>query len=198
MIDLPNLFSAFYQRLVLRDLFGKIVPGAIFLAFTVVAFWPSQLVVARVSSLNLVLTLLGLGLAWLVAFVLQALGESVHILRNSPKGQTRADFYRQMARFDGGATDLQRMHAERLLVIKEACGNGGMALLLGVLVNLIVTGTRCTFSSTPCADGFAFPWLPVAVLSVVSGVLLARWHREHVERHRDFIERFLELNAAPK
>jgi hypothetical protein len=97
--DLRSLFDAFYERLVLRDFLGKVVPGLILL-FTVCASvaWVN---LTSVEFSNLVKILIKLsflgwlvifGAAWLIAFAIQAFGQSFpwwncqeHLIEHYPR-----------------------------------------------------------------------------------------------------------------
>lgn len=196
MRDLDTLVSGLYDRLVLRDLFGKVVPGTIWLTIILAALAPQTNLVDAIGGHGLAVTLLLLGCAWLSAFILQALGEKTHFLRNCPKRETRTTFYQRLAQFGDTADGNARMHAERLLVIKEACGNGGMALITGTLVNALISAAACVFKNQYWTATFTFTWWLLAIMAVGGGSLLVSWHREHVERHKELLERFIAHRAA--
>lgn len=199
-LDLQALLSSFYERLILRDLFGKIVPGSILLSWTALAFISYDSLTTNLSNLNLFLMLLLLGFAWLAAFALQAMGEGLRLLTNVPEDESREEFFKRMAAFAAKVGPTERMHAERLLVIEEAWGNGGMALLAGVAANgfVKITSFLRPAGSEPASFEalFPYPWVPIAVLSVVAGLFLLNWHHEHVQRHKEYVDRNLGLTAT--
>lgn len=82
--ELKSLFDAFYDRLVLRDFFGKIVPGAIFLSSLWLSVSPANDIMNTIEYLPLGLWLLGLGLAWVFGFAIQSCGEWAGLIINFP------------------------------------------------------------------------------------------------------------------
>lgn len=201
------IIAELYDRLLLRDLFGKIVPGGIALVAAIVLLRRDALpnldsLPKSASELPLAAWLGILGLCWTLAFALQGLGESARLLRNIPRTYDQPGFYKKMARFDELATSRRRarqlLHAERLLVIKEACGNGGIAILFVTILAWSLRTIRCLQSGT-CWVGWKTDWypdVPVFVLALIAGVSLICMHRKQVERHKDLIEAALVAGPA--
>jgi hypothetical protein len=201
-----GIIAELYDRLLLRDLFGKIVPGGIALVGAIALVGRNALptphsLLESANGLPLAAWLGILGLCWTLAFALQWLGERARLLRNIPKTYDRPRFYQKMAQFDEQATSRlprQLLHAERLLVIKEACGNGGIAILFVTILAFSLRAIRCLQSGT-CGVGWQTNWypdVPVLVLALIAGVSLICMHREHVERHKDLIEAALVAGPA--
>ena len=83
-MDLRGLFDGLYDKLVLRDLFGKVVPGSAFLLYAFSALLGIDTVDRFLNKMTVVLWVIAIGFAWLLAFALQFLGESCGMLRTHP------------------------------------------------------------------------------------------------------------------
>ncbi len=73
-----------------------------------------------------------------------------------------------------------RVHAERLVVIKEACGNAAVTIASGLAVVLFGAWLRGKDSW--------YPLLPVSVVSLALAFSLWRMHVIHVDRYGRFVE----------
>ncbi len=152
-----GIVNALYSRLLLRDFFGKVVPGAVLLVSALSSFIVQDSG-KLVLSLPFSLWLFALGISWLLGFAVQSFGEQTQLIRHYPKILEKTswrnisslkeldgknlkgeydvnigyvhfqeyitDFSKTVNSFD----DIQQK--ERFSVIKEACGNGYVALLV--------------------------------------------------------------------
>ena len=163
-MDLAKLFDSFYNRFILRDVFGKIVPGFILLSGIVLAFSSPEKIyaamkpflfktsAAELNSVSLwVILLSSLGIGWLAGLGIERLGEIAGILVDPPRKLTEQRWLNLIIFFDRDTMEkpYERSQRERMVVIKEACGNAsvalGVAALSGIwIVNewgcLILTG----------------------------------------------------------
>jgi hypothetical protein len=137
-----------YKNFFLRDLLGKIVPGAIaFLALYSIIPKDAVSIVSIPHTFDWLL-----GLVLFVSFMLfgtcvQTIGEllglhSAHprplvaFLRNE-KGVTARDLFRgRMARFAKEANDTEKEQRERYIYLKEGTGNFALALLISHFTNI--------------------------------------------------------------
>jgi len=181
-MDLKPLFDSFYDKLVLRDLFGKVVPGVGFM-FSAVAGLEGIPTADRVfSKLEVFPWLVVLGAAWLAGFALQYLGELLRLLRTHPRGVdgtgTRVSFFAEWMSFHNQATLHEKVHAERLNVIKEACGNAAVSILCAVVFLAVGMSQR----GQALHSG-------VAVFALGFGVAVCLWrmHVIHIERYGEFV-----------
>jgi hypothetical protein len=133
--------------------------------------------------MTVVLWLVVAGFSWLVGFALQYIGESCYILKTHPscdkKNCTRDQFYKIWAVFHEVATPHEKIHAERLIIIKEACGNA--------CVSLIIAFVFAAVSFLPKGAAAWYPSLPIIVLSLVLALAFWRMHVIHVERYGKFV-----------
>ncbi|MGH9841861.1 MAG: hypothetical protein ACREEM_24155 [Blastocatellia bacterium] len=176
-MDLKGIFDSLYDKLVLRDLFGKVVPGSAFLLYAFSGLLGLETVDRLLNKMTVTLWVIAIGFAWLIAFALQFLGESCGMLkthpsiRQKPEGlltstepedyktpdeqKSRNIFYEKWASFHELAESHERVYAERLSVIKEACGNGAVSIAL-ITVGLIIS----LFVSLIRGKGAWYPLLP--------------------------------------
>jgi hypothetical protein len=219
--ELTGLFSAFYDRLILRDFFGKIVPGA-FVAFPLFVFQPST--INYLWDMSFWLWLFLVGLSWILGFAAQSIGWKAGIIRFYPEIVEQCD-WRSMLKnnewrkdlkvnccivkcdnlgennstnimrdFDFVADSKQRQQRERLAVIKEACGNASVALMVGLLViwlNRLLNWLMSTKLDTlPPID-----WMIVTTITlIVISLFLWIMHRLHVDREFRYVIAVLETN----
>jgi hypothetical protein len=178
-----QVLEALYGRFLLLDLVAKIVPGAFAITSTAAVLSSWEKLSQTVQRMPWWALVLWAGAAWTVAFALQVIGETVRALRDLPTSKSREDWYATLKKFNSQADDRQRQQADRLLVIKEACGNTSMAVGLYVLLSLI------RFSSS----GFRhqrWEWsqAPALIIAAAASIVLALMHREHVKRHQLYVE----------
>ena len=179
-----EIFESFYDKLLLRDLFGKVVPGVLLiLAILIAAFGPSGVDIAM-SKMTFSLWIILGGFSWLTGFALQYLGEAAKLLRKNPYGncnprQTRDSFYPIWAVFQKRATKFEKIHAERLNIIKEACGNAAVSLIAGASV--------VSLSFWWHGNLLSFPEIPLLVLISILAFCFWRMHVIHVERYGELV-----------
>jgi hypothetical protein len=188
---MQTIIGDFYERLLMRDLLGKIVPGMCMLFFILISINGSNNAFTNIKTLSIPILILLIGVSWLIAFVLQYIGETVKLLKECPSSdkndekETRKTFYKKIAKFHSLCKPWQKLHAERLLVIKEACGNGGLSFLLGGIFLVIIPMLKDTVSKSEFIYGLALTCI---------GCLLILMHRKHVDRHGIFVRNVIDRN----
>ncbi len=188
MKELESLFEALYNRFILRDLFGKIVPGLILLVALYVALVRPDTspagVITLLTSLSVPMWIVLGSIGWITAFGVQWLGERIKILRYYgdwiPNDKS---WYEKVVRFTQVASPAEKDLFERFVVIKETCGNTAMSLVLSALVLFI-----------PWHNGDTIR-LPVVIL--LGGVVLGFMHRKQVMRNTWWLESILEFRGTP-
>jgi hypothetical protein len=135
-MEAKHIIDSIYDKLILRDLIGKVVPGAVSMLSVAIGLYGPDGVNRLLAELHWSLIIIGAGVAWLMGFALQYIGEVIGLLKTHPGGRksSRSEFFPNWAEFHAFATDHQKIHAERLNVIKEACGNGAVALVGGSMI----------------------------------------------------------------
>ncbi len=184
--DVKGVFDSFYDKLILRDLVGKVVPGSLFLLAVLFAAFGVSVIDSILSKMTFALWIFVGGLCWLVGFALQYMGEALKLLRQNPHGkskksETRETFYPHWAYFQKSATTYERLHAERLNVIKEACGNAAISIIAGVAF----VGFRLWWRG----EFLSVPEMPLLALALVLAFCFWRMHIIHVERYGELILR---------
>ena len=136
-----GVFDALYTRLLLRDVLGKTVPGAVLLVSLYLTFL-SEASDLR-SGLNSVTMApwtfwLATGLlGWVTAFAIQAMGGWLPEKRYLPYIRYSVDpiadaleFHRKLLTFARLASDSEKQIFERFVVVKEASGNSSLSAFL--------------------------------------------------------------------
>ena len=190
-----NFFEVFYFQFILRDLFGKIVPGFALLLAVAFSFSPSK-ALAAYNELSVGIWIVLLSASWTIGHALQAFGESRGWILNRPKHvHVNIALIREMIFFQI-ATMEEKWTYERLRSIKEACGNGYLALSLSVLLFAICSLIRALQNnSTLHVDDI--------LLAVITAILAggAIWymrhvHRTHSDRQNVWIEESLKFHRS--
>src|SRR4030042_2781472 len=85
MSDLSNLFSAFYSQFVLRDFFGKIIPGFLLILSIAVSLTSSKETDKYLEAMSGWMWLMTGGVSWIGGFLVQSFGEACGFFRAFPK-----------------------------------------------------------------------------------------------------------------
>jgi hypothetical protein len=171
-----NVLDSLYTRLILRDVFGKIVPGsALIISLYIAVLSPpssnlyTAIIAVRAMSASSWVIIMAAG--WLTAFAIQALGgwlpewRFLPYIRYSVAPLDDAfEFQRKLLMFARVATDAEKQIFERATVIKEACGNASLAAFLSA-------GALLVRYHDPQA-------LLLLAAVFVGAVLLAKMHRD--------------------
>src|SRR3990172_1335951 len=188
MSDLTSLFDALYTRLLLRDFFGKIVPGSFIILAIVISLPPIPTSILETvkcfGSMSFWLWLFFLGWAWIIAFAVQAFGETFKLIKWHGE-KTDREFLKKRVDFGRRASCRESQQLERLIVIKEACGNGFLSLLLGVLILI-----SDTWRERDLWEALK-PQLHVLIFILVIIVFLFIMHRKHITRQTDYMNTVL-------
>lgn len=180
-----EILSIIYNRFYLRDLFGKIIPGLVFIGVVYLAVNRLNLVPDINADVLLIIVLFGV--SWVLGFCMQSFGEWIGLIRYYPKSEykTPSKFYDTYLSFQAKASTDEKEDVERLVVIKEACGNLCSTLLVtGISVHLIIFNVRGFTAMINYVRSF---WsLYIIVLFVF--IFLLRMHRAHVNRQSKFMK----------
>lgn len=185
---MENLINALYSKLLLRDVFAKITPGAILLLSVWHSFSDFNTIFEFLSKHSNWLWLIYLGVSWLTAFAIQSLGEKIGLIRLYTNDINKKDYLDMRYKSDGCPV-LERQQRERFAIIKEACGNGYVAIILSIVVIALDTIITCGFGSV--CNVLKNNW-HVVILGFILISFLARMHFEMVEKHQEYIKWIVE------
>lgn len=131
---MDNLFGfveAFYSRFILRDMLAKIVPGFYIIIFILVKL--SLLDINQFKEIGFFVGAILLLFSWVMGFAVQALGEKLNLIKYHLDDRARLRY----VKFIIMNPESVEKDLERIVVIKEACGNSYVSLLfLGVLYSV--------------------------------------------------------------
>ncbi len=192
MEQLKGLFDAFYDRLVLRDFFGKIIPGLMLLSAIYICLpatienTPKLFFVQGISNLG---WLAIAGLAWLLSFSVQSFGESVGQSIPYPKNafSSEGKYFDFKIRFDEVALPGEKTQRERYVVIREACGNGYLAIFISLVLLAMHLGTVYMRSKVVPDETVRDNWI-IAVFSIFVLCCLRRSHFILAERQHKYMQ----------
>lgn len=190
MTESNRIIEALYNNFLLRDLFAKIVPGSVVL---VVIAYQSPLGKDAVEVANQIgwpAVFIGAGIAWIIGFALQQIGESLRIIKHHPdKFADSKDRYKLRTDFMKIATPSESQQAERYTIIKEASGNSATALFTALLIVIIRSLLSSTFEISLST---IFP----GVILLLFAIALVRTNRNHARRQYEFIEIVIATNKS--
>lgn len=149
MSDLSDLAKVLYDDLFKRDLLGKIGPGSLALLALALAMEVPKLLTSLPNGLQWLVVVASVALAFVMGVALQVVGELLGLHSASPRPsrlllfKTGGSWQRANSAFEwrlslirNATADQWRsgsqMQRERFVVLKEASGNMGLALLVVV------------------------------------------------------------------
>lgn len=199
MGELASLFDAFYYRFLLRDFLAKVTPGVVVLISVFLTLsGTTEKLIDYLAILSFWTWILIIALGWIVGIATQGLGEILHLIRYYPKWldknkKKRLEHKAWLKMFNNflkNPIPSEERNFERLVVIKEACGNGYVALIisifflfLGILKNIIVS--KCNFLNWLSSN--VIPLFPVLIFVLILILSLAYMHYVHVQRQFDYM-----------
>jgi hypothetical protein len=191
MGELGSIFENLYSRFILRDLFAKMAPGFIAILATSSFMFGSLKCVYYISAeLNFWHWILLLAFSWIVGFILQQGGISVNFLRDDiykyykrGEGKKLIRYFRLEKKLLNSYDHEFKQARERVIVLKEACGNVSMALIYSgiFLFRSIYLHSRHGASEVMIGKEI---FMLVAIL--VSAIILRKAHLYHATRERLF------------
>lgn len=192
MGDLAGLFDSLYSRLLLRDFFGKVVPGTIVMVSVSSVSLSASDIFKYYTEASFFLVLLLIGFAWLVAFSVQVLGELTHLIKYHTYS-TNQEFYELRHRFHKNTNTQEHQQLERLVVIKEACGNGYVASSLSAI--FLILNLLASEGCNALINVIKLHW-PSILIATLFIILLAVMHFIHVRRQDEYMNAILNVSVA--
>ena len=176
-----GIVEAFYSRFILRDLLAKVVPGSLLIIIISQRIIPVEITLGKISFLP---GLLFISVSWVAGFAIQGVGEKLKLIKYHIDGAA-ANRYKSFLRQSGAQNNKD---IERIVVIKETCGNTYVSLLMififSVLKQLIIRDFNIDFSSLIYYSPEIFVFI-----SLLSS--LRYMHFEHVKRQDSLVKTFL-------
>lgn len=190
MSEVSNIIDSLYSKLLLRDVFGKIVPGIIVILTIAVSLSSLSVVIDFLKGAGFALWTLLIGAAWVVAFSVQSFGEFCGLIRYHRKEIQLKEYYKLRHQFNSLADDRERMQLERIIVIKEACGNGYAALALSLLI--LFADIWVESPSIQVVVNSVSGTYHVLVFCVGIILFLGRMHFVHIDRTETYMNAIIE------
>lgn len=187
-MELTGLFDSFYEKLVLRDFLGKIVPGFLFICGGIFSVFGVDVVNRLVSEMTATGSIMTIGFSWILGCALQYAGEVCRLFKtHPPEFGNRQDGHHYWATFYSTASPREVIQAERLNVLKEACGNTAVAVAVVCVVSPVCYLWRGAFSWYPAA--------PLFLLGLCLAFCLWRMHVITVARYGQFVKNTIRFRA---
>jgi len=144
MEEFKNIIKFLYSSFLLRDLAGKVVPGAVILFTTVISLDISSYIGLSNNSFKpefqLGVWVILFLFCWVIGLAAQSIGRGIRVVHYSFEYPSVDDFhevlriFRDLRKDDKNA--LERL--ERFMAIREAYGNGAAATLVALILGLLL------------------------------------------------------------
>lgn len=200
MNNIGELINSVYNNFVLRDIVGKIVPGALVLFGMASLRYAPERLFQFIRGATALETGFWIAAAWVVAFGVQAIGERTGLIRLWPKGECDSipKSRTEIICFGRRATADEKRIAERYVIIKEACGLGYFATAIALCLLVIGHEARRSNDVFEFANGlfqFALTNKLLFISAVVVLVGLYWTHLKHLERQYATYDAVKEVNT---
>ncbi|MCT4595986.1 MAG: hypothetical protein N4A57_17200 [Anaeromicrobium sp.] len=188
MQDFFGIVEAFYSRFILRDLLAKVVPGALLMMIVFQRIIPVEIMI---DNMSFILGVLFISVSWIVGFAIQGIGEKCKLIKYHVDDHARDRYVILLKQ-----SALQNnKDIERVVVIKEACGNTYVSLLIISIFIILKYLSKYIFniSLNMLIDLIMdLIYLGPEVIVFITLLLALRYmHFEHVKRQNTLIESFL-------
>jgi len=192
MNEKTSIVEAFYNNFLLRDLFAKIVPGFVVLITAVFQSPIEDKVVAMGEKIGWPLILMVSGVAWIVGFAIQKLGECCRFIKHHPSDYKNYEKrYETRIEFKRIASPSESQQVERYAIIKEAAGNGATAIFLVVLI-------FCCRFLTCYSPVLSRTELVFFILLIVFFIMLILVNHSHADKQYKYIESVIAKGEVSK
>lgn len=189
MESFSELIDALYERFLLVDVFGKIVPGFLVLYAGVLTLWSQTAALTVVVQLGPWSWAFVFGACWTLAFAVQRFGQAIGLVHDVPDLRT---WYERRAAFQRLADKGEVTQLSRLLAIKDVCGNGCTAVLVALAIVLLGNpGGSWVWLRADLWRGFILILLSCAVI-----FYLRRIGAEHVDRAGQYVDAVVSDRSA--
>ncbi len=186
MEDFFGIVEAFYARFILRDLLAKITPGSIVLLAMAKNIAINDVLISLISNFSFVFGVLIISISWIVGFGIQGLGEKLKLIKYHENEEAQENYSKFLKYGDKD----QQKDVERVVVIKETCGNSYIALIIMFIINLCYMVMDENYVSLKEILFKNFPNLIILIILIYS---LRYMHFEHVKRQNKVVINKLEI-----
>lgn len=192
-----------YIKFVLLDLMAKIAPGAfciisIFLALGNslgrIGFDDFYSIIDKFKTITVWVWIIFIAFSWIVGFAIQGLGERFGVIKyglDKPKDELleyakdakdfdkkTAIFEKMTIEFNEFANDGEKIRYQRIVAIKEACGNGCVALFFSFFI-LLVSDVKFRFLHI-----LKDPYTSILLVFIYIILIGSLWYMHSIHRNR--------------
>ncbi|MDH3973207.1 MAG: hypothetical protein OEV42_02910 [Deltaproteobacteria bacterium] len=205
MKELKYIIELLYSHFLLRDLAGKVVPGAVILFTTVITLDCFSYIDLFKSKLQFVVWILLLTFSWIIGLAAQAIGSHIRIVRYSVKYSPTCEFHEVLRKFrNSKKDDKDDQRLERFMAIGEAYGNGAAATIVAYLLWLVlfyvINKDKWMLFNLGNNYNYYFPEniLVITIIAIVSFISLLLGHRETIDHQDEFISTVINEDNSEK
>lgn len=124
--------------------------------------------------------------------------DSCSLIRYYPESLNQEQFYDLCLHFHKKASPDEKQHVERFVVIKEACGNGYVAIAISLVLVVVdaILDKNIILSLVAPASNNLWVETPVLIIAIAAIYYLRQMHFIHVKREHDYIVQALRLHKS--
>lgn len=191
MSEVSGLFSAMYSNFILRDFFGKIIPGFIVLFSFFILLYPEKGVYLLISNASLHIQLILIGISWSFGLAIQRLGKILKLIATSKVPAN--EFVEMMTTFMATAKENEKVQFERFVIVKETSANMALSLAISVLTWMCLPIVKIALVRGYRFDFYAeyTQFIPAAFFVSVFSCLLFVQHKSAVNNQDALIRAVL-------
>lgn len=186
---MDKFLEVLYDKFILRDVISKIIPGFLYFFFVGYILFGSDIV--EFLNNNRLLIIILLGLSWIMAFVLQSLGEFLRLTKTRPHNIDKSTGDKRKIIFLEKSTPEEKTLYERFVVIKEATGNLGMSILAIYGTILITLPYTICGNISKLSFEKSLLIISIVIISLLIALLSLRMHRKFVKEQNDILNAVL-------
>ncbi len=168
-----------YDR-VIRDLFGRAVPGILLLLSLAISVNSFAEVALALERATVWMWILAFGAGWIAAFAVLEIGRRFNLALLSPAPITDVQYWDAEERFRATASRRQHAEYDRLVAIRDATAAASVSLFVSLIAICVDFVVDVNLGKSPSSD--IGNWATSLAILVIIGIALQLAHREYVKR----------------
>ena len=187
MEEYRTLIDRLYTHFLLRDLFGKVIPGLIILSALLISMTSINFVFENALKMSFGLWIVIIGLSWIIAFSMQGLGIKIRLFKYFIDDNDR-NWHNKERKFFQYALDHDKQQYERFTVIKEASGTASVSIFFSLAMHVLFISVKCKM--TLCI--YDLIYLLLLIIVFIIAYFLNRMHVYHCRKQCNYLDDFLD------
>ena len=180
-----NIFDGLYYRFVLRDFFGKIIPGFILLSSIAISLTSLTDFKNNIGLMSYWFWIVSLSISWITGLAIQAIGDYTNLIKYFPESETFDTYYDKLLLLNKTIPSIEWQNFERLRLIMESSGYSYISLSISLIFLSI------DYLVDNGASNISFNEVFVFILFIIFISSLRNMHFIHVNRSHQYLLKLL-------